>query len=478
MARNDPFMRHIRQIHFVGIGGVGMSGIAEVLLNQGYQISGSDVYPNSTTDRLQQLGARIFIGHYADNIHGADVVVVSSAIATDNIEVVTAKQLHLPVVPRAEMLGELMRFCQGIAIAGTHGKTTTTSLITSLLAEGGFDPTFVIGGRLNSAGCNAGLGTGNYFVAEADESDASFLYLKPVVAVVTNIDADHMQTYNNDFEQLKQTFMQFLHQLPFYGLAVLCIDDPVIASLIPQVIRPTVTYGFSKEADIQITRYEQRYLSSYFSIFRKRENDQLDFKLNLVGKHNALNAAAALAVATKLNLSSEMMEKAFSQFAGIGRRFQIYGDFILEQDKRMTLVDDYGHHPHEVAVTIEAARSAWPDRRLVMVYQPHRYSRTHDLFDQFVEVLQRVDVLLLLPVYPAGEQPIEGADSEHLYRALQRGHQNTKLVFVEDPEHVRRFLTDHAHNNDVVLTQGAGNIGAVARHIARACERVKGEKNG
>jgi UDP-N-acetylmuramate--alanine ligase len=443
-----------------------MSGFAEVLLNQGYQISGSDVNHSTATARLQSLGANIFIGHRAEQVASVDVVVVSSAIAEDNVEVMAAREKHVPVVPRAEMLGELMRFCQGIAIAGTHGKTTTTSLITSLLAEGGYDPTFVIGGRLNSVGCNARLGTGNYFVAEADESDASFLYLKPVVAVVTNIDAEHMQTYHNDFEELKQTFLQFLQQLPFYGLAVLCIDDPVIKSFISKITKPLVTYGFSEEADIQIIFYEQRHLLSYFKIVRKQKGDSLAFQLNLVGKHNALNAAAALAVASELNLSDEVIEKTFSQFAGIGRRFQIYGNFMLESDKQITLVDDYGHHPKEVAVTLEAARNAWPERRLVMIYQPHRYTRTRDLFNEFVEVLKTVDLLLLLPVYSAGEQPITGADSQHLCETLKKKCGET-VMYIEDPESLQHVLMDVGNNNDVVLMQGAGNIGSIARQLSQ-----------
>lgn len=380
-------MGRVKHIHFVGIGGVGMAGIAEVLLSQGYRISGSDLADNALTHRLRSIGAEIYQGHQASHISQADVLVRSSAVDFENVELAAAREAQIPIVPRAEMLGELMRFRYGIAIAGTHGKTTTTSLVASILAEEGVDPTFVIGGRLNSAGTNARLGTGRYLVAEADESDASFLYLKPMISVVTNIDADHMGTYHNDFNELKQTFIDFLHRLPFYGLAVLCIDDPVVRSVLPNLSRPFYTYGLEEEADFRATLLLQKGTQTHFVAERPSGLPKLEITLNLPGKHNVLNAMAAIAVATELKVSDHAIQSALERFSGIGRRFQIYGQFPLEKGGAVTLIDDYGHHPREIAATIQAARQSWPNRRFVMVYQPHRYTRTRDLFHDFCQIL-------------------------------------------------------------------------------------------
>lgn len=458
-----PVMRRIQRIHFVGIGGAGMGGIAEVLLNQGYQISGSDIYPNAVTKRLTELGATIFFGHAATNIGGADVVVKSTAIADQNPEIIAAQDAHIPVVPRAQMLGELMRFRQGIAVAGTHGKTTTTSLVTSLLHEGGLDPTFVIGGLLNSAGTNARLGASRYLVAEADESDASFLYLQPMVAIVTNIDADHMDTYQGDFSILRKTFIEFLHRLPFYGLAVLCLDDPVVAEILPEVSRPVLTYGFSDAADVKAVNVEQRGLKNYFTVLR-RDAEPLEIALNLPGNHNVLNALAAIAVATELGISDADMQAALTNFSGVGRRFEIHGETLWAAGK-VLLIDDYGHHPREIAATLQAARAAWPERRLVMAYQPHRYTRTRDLFEDFTQILSEVDVLILLEVYPAGEAPIPGADSRTLCRNIrQRG--KTDPIFVADATELSAALQAILQDNDILLMQGAGNIGGMAARLA------------
>ncbi|OAI49344.1 UDP-N-acetylmuramate--alanine ligase [Gammaproteobacteria bacterium SCGC AG-212-F23] len=457
-------MGRIRRIHFVGIGGVGMGGIAEVLLSEGYQISGSDLCENALTKRLHTLGAKIFIGHQADNVKDTDVVVRSSAVDMTNPELVAAREAHIPIVQRAEMLGELMRFRYGIAIAGTHGKTTTTSLITSLLAEEGVDPTFVIGGRLNSAGSNAKLGSGHYLVAEADESDASFLYLKPMISIVTNIDADHMGTYHNDFAELRRAFVDFLHRLPFYGLAVLCIDDPIVKEILDDVSRPIVTYGFSEEADFYAKNISQTGTRTHFTAVRP-DGSEIAITLNLPGKHNVLNALAAIAVATELKIADASIKSALEKFAGIGRRFQIYGDFPLTKGGSVTLIDDYGHHPREIAVTLQAARHSWPQRRLVMVYQPHRYTRTHDLIKEFSEVLSQPDALLLLDVYSAGEQPIEGANSAALCRLIQeRG--NMEPILVEKHEELAALLQEHLRDGDALLMQGAGNIGTLAATLA------------
>ncbi|MDV6316009.1 UDP-N-acetylmuramate--L-alanine ligase [Idiomarina sp. HP20-50] len=464
---NVPEMRRVQRIHFVGIGGAGMAGIAEVLLNQGYQISGSDIAENTNTERLRGLGATIVLGHAADNIEGASVVVVSSAIKTDNAELVAAHELRVPVVRRAEMLAELMRFRHGIAVAGTHGKTTTTSLVASIFAEAGRDPTFVIGGLLNSAGSNARLGNSKYLIAEADESDASFLHLQPMVAIVTNIEADHMDTYEGDFNKLLDTYVEFLHNLPFYGLAVMCVDDPVVADLIPKLGRQAITYGFNEEADIRAMNYQQTASESCFTILRQGLKP-LDVCLNLPGKHNVLNALAAVAVATDEGIDDEAIQSALNKFEGIGRRFQHYGNFALPNNKEpgeVMLVDDYGHHPSEVAATIQAAREGWPERRLVMAFQPHRYSRTRDLYEDFVNVLSQVDVLLMLEVYGAGEAPVSGADSRSLCRSIRlRGQIDP--IYVATVDDMPEVLESVLAPGDLLLTQGAGNIGAMAKHIA------------
>lgn len=458
-------MGRIKHIHFVGIGGVGMGGIAEVLLSQGYRVSGSDLSDNALTKRLRSIGAEIFQGHEASNIENADVVVRSSAVDMNNPEILAAREKHIPIVPRAEMLGELMRFRYGIAIAGTHGKTTTTSLVTTILAEEGVDPTFVIGGRLNSAGSNARLGTGRYLVAEADESDASFLYLKPMISVVTNIDADHMSTYHDSFDELKKAFIAFLHRLPFYGLAVLCMDDPVVRSVLPDVSRPMVTYGFSDDADFQAVAIQQTGTKTAFTAKRPNGMSSLEVTLNLPGRHNVLNALAAIAVATELKVSDSAIQRALEKFAGIGRRFQIYGDFQLKKGGTVTLIDDYGHHPREIEVTLQAARHSWPERRLVMVYQPHRYTRTRDLFNDFCNVLSKPDVLGLLDVYAAGETFIPGADGASLVKAIAaRGE--IKPIFVEKHAELAEILQNTLRDGDVLLMQGAGNIGALAANLA------------
>lgn len=469
-----PEMRRIKQIHFVGIGGAGMGGIAEVLLNEGYKISGSDIGENAVVKRLVALGAKVHIGHQAKNISGASVIVVSTAIDKTNPEIQAAAEQRIPVVRRAEMLAELMRFRHGIAIAGTHGKTTTTSLIASILAEGQLDPTFVIGGLLNSAGTNARLGSSRYLVAEADESDASFLHLQPMVAVVTNIDEDHMETYQGDFEKLKDTYIEFLHNLPFYGVAVVCIDNPVVRELLPRIARTLITYGFSSDADVQATNYTQDGGVSRFTVELEGQLP-IDLSVNLPGQHNVLNALAAIAVALEEGVSTEAISKALGEFAGIGRRFERLSDLTTSQGE-MILVDDYGHHPREVEATIKAMRNGWPEKRLVMVFQPHRYSRTRDLFEDFVEVLSEVDCLLLLDVYAAGETVVPAADSKSLARAIrQRGQ--IEPVYVSDKEKLGELLAMQLKDGDMVITQGAGNIGAIARSLIDHPSLNKGGEN-
>ena len=458
-------MGRIKHIHFVGIGGVGMAGIAEVLLSQGYRVSGSDLADNALTKRLSSIGAEIYQNHCAENVETADVIVRSSAIDLTNPELIAAREKHIPIVARAEMLGELMRFRYGIAIAGTHGKTTTTSLMTSILAEEGIDPTFVIGGRLNSVGCNARLGTGRYLVAEADESDASFLYLQPMISIITNIDADHMSTYNNDFSELRAAFVKFLHRLPFYGLAVLCVDDPVVREILPEVGRPFFTYGLTEDADFRATDISYTGTQTHFVAHRPNGMSPIKITLNLPGRHNVLNALAAIAVASELKVSDQAIQRALESFAGIGRRFQIYGDFELKKGGAVKLIDDYGHHPREIAVTLEAARQSWPTRRLVMVFQPHRYTRTRDLFSDFCDVLSKPDILLLLDVYSAGEQVIQGADGKHLVKTIHdRGF--IEPIFVEQHGQLANQLQDVLRDGDILLMQGAGNIGALASHLA------------
>lgn len=458
-------MGHIKHVHFVGIGGVGMAGIAEVLLRQGYTVSGSDLSENPLTQWLRVMGAIIYRGHEAANIKDADVIVRSSAVDTHNPELEAARELRIPIVQRAEMLGELMRFRYGVAVSGTHGKTTTTSLVTSILAEAGLDPTFVIGGRLNSVGSNARLGRGHYLVAEADESDASFLYLKPMISIVTNIDEDHMGTYKNNFEQLKETFIEFLHRLPFYGLAILCIDDPIVQEIIPKLSRPIVTYGISDDADFKTQAYTQQGMRTQFTVERPKGQPPLPVTLNLPGRHNVLNALAAIAVASELKVQDRAIIDALENFAGIGRRFQVYGDFALTNGGQVTLVDDYGHHPREIAATLQAARESWPDRRLVMVYQPHRYTRTRDLFGDFCTVLSKPDKLMLLDVYSAGEAYIEGADGASLLQEIKKRGQ-LDPIFVEQHETLPSLFEKELQDGDVLLMQGAGNIGGLAAKLA------------
>ncbi|TGG92727.1 UDP-N-acetylmuramate--L-alanine ligase [Natronospirillum operosum] len=459
-----PEMRRIRRIHFVGIGGVGMCGIAEVLVNQGYEVSGSDIRHSPVTRRLMKMGVEVSIGHDAEHVSKANVVVTSTAIKEGNPEVAAAHQHRIPVVPRAEMLAELMRYRHGIAVAGTHGKTTTTSLAASVLAEGGLDPTFVIGGKLTSAGTNARLGTSRYLVAEADESDASFLHLQPMVAVITNIDADHMDTYEGDFDKVKDAFVQFLHNLPFYGLAILCIDDEHVRSILPRISRPTVTYGFSEDADYRISSVEAQAYSTRFRVDRPGGRPPLDLTVRMPGQHNVLNATAAVVMATDEGVEDAAIVRALERFEGVGRRFQVRGEFTTPKGEIM-LVDDYGHHPRELQVTIDAARKGWPDRRLVLLFQPHRYTRTRDLYEDFVRVLSRVDALVLLDVYAAGEEPIPGADGRSLARSIrQRGQ--VEPVFVADRNEVMTVLPNLLAGGDLLIAQGAGDIGALAIELA------------
>ncbi len=463
-----PEMHRVRHIHFVGIGGAGMGGIAEVLANEGYEISGSDLAPNAVTQQLTDLGARIYFHHRPENVNEASVVVVSSAISADNPEIIAAHEARIPVIRRAEMLAELMRFRHGIAIAGTHGKTTTTAMVTSIYAEAGLDPTFVNGGLVKAAGTHARLGSSRYLIAEADESDASFLHLQPMVAIVTNIEADHMDTYQGDFENLKQTFINFLHNLPFYGHAVMCLDDAVIRELLPKVGRHITTYGFSEDADVRVADYRQVGAQGLFTLARQGK-PLLNVTLNAPGRHNALNAAAAVAVATEEGIDDEAILRALVRFQGTGRRFDFLGEFPLQpvngKSGSAMLVDDYGHHPTEVDATIKAARAGWPDKRLVMIFQPHRYTRTRDLYDDFAHVLSQVDVLLMLDVYPAGEAPIPGADSRSLCRTI-RGRGKIDPIMVPDVETLPELLAQALQGDDLVLVQGAGNIGKLARRLA------------
>lgn len=452
----------IKRLHFVGIGGIGMSGIAEVLLNEGYQISGSDSAASVMTERLEKLGARIYLGHAYEHVNGVDVLVQSSAIHEDNPELIAARDQHIPIVPRAAMLAELMRFRCGIAIAGTHGKTTTTSLCAHILAEAGLDPTFIIGGKLNSHAVNAHLGKGEYLVAEADESDASFLMLNPMMSIVTNIEADHLENYQGKFANIKQAFLDFLHRLPFYGLAVLCGDDPVIQELLPHVSRPLITYGEGNDCDIRLLSFEQKHTKSYFSIYHKGVEKK--FELNLAGKHNVLNALSAYAIAKELDIDDEVIFKALASFSGVGRRFQNHG-LIRINDCLLTLIDDYGHHPTEIAVTYAAAQAAWPDSRIILVFQPHRYTRTLEQFDLFAKVLSEVSILLLMDVYSAGEREIEGASSQALAKAI-RQRNLVEPVLIQDNE-LDAVLSRIVKPGDIILAMGAGSIGKIALKLVK-----------
>lgn len=459
-------MRRVRRVHMVGIGGVGMAGIASVLLNLGYKVSGSDIVESATVKALTEQGARITIGHEAANIAGANVVVVSTAVAADNPEVLAAREQLVPVVPRAEMLAELMRFRYGIAVAGTHGKTTTTSLVAALLAEGDLDPTFVVGGRVLGANSNARLGEGPYLVAEADESDASFLMLSPLMAIVTNIDADHLDTYDGEFSRLVDAFIEFLHHLPFYGLAVLCVDDPVVREMLPRVGRPIRTYGIDESADVQAINIRHEEHGARFTLRVSDITDDLEVFLNLPGTHNVRNALAAIAVALELGVSPTALQKGMAEFTGISRRCEVHGDIVLG-GKTCLLVDDYGHHPREMAAIVDAVRESWPERRLVVAFQPHRYTRTRDLFDDLCQVLSTLETLVLCEVYPAGEKAISGADGRALARGL-RARGRVAPVFINDVHELPDVLADVVDDGDVLLTLGAGDIGSVAQRMAQS----------
>lgn len=466
----EHFMRRIHKVHFVGIGGAGMSGIAEVMHTLGYEISGSDMATNSATERLQAAGVKIFTGHAAAHVSEVDVVVTSTAIPQTNPEVIAARAQHIAVVPRAEMLAELMRFSHGIAVAGTHGKTTTTSLVASVLAEGGLDPTYVIGGKLNSSATHARLGNGRYLVAEADESDASFLYLQPMISVVTNVDADHLPTYEGDFEKLRHAFVEFLHHLPFYGLAVLCIDDDEVRKLLPLITRPVRSYGTDPGADVRAMNIVADGLRTHFDVMLPDRDQALAITLNMPGMHNVLNSLAAIAIAHELDVDDAQIQSALARFEGIGRRMHLYGE-IKTAAGSVTLVDDYGHHPTEVAATLQAVRAGWPDKRLVVAFQPHRYTRTRDLFEDFSSVLATIDVLLLTEVYAAGEEPIAGADGRALCAAIRaRGKVNP--IFVEDIEQLHIALADVVANGDLVLTLGAGSVGRIASELVEKMEAL------
>ena len=462
------FMRRIRKVHFVGIGGAGMSGIADVMNTLGYQVSGSDVASNVVTEQLKSSGVKVYHSHSIENVSDVDVVVTSTAISSDNIEVEAAKENRIPVVPRAEMLAELMRFSHGIAVAGTHGKTTTTSLVTCVLEEAGLDPTYVIGGKLNSSSTHARLGKSKYLVAEADESDASFLYLQPMMSVVTNIDADHLPTYGGDFSRLKQTFVEFLHHLPFYGLAVVCVDDEEVRSILPEITRPLIRYGIDFEADVRASNICYQGSKTTFDVLLPEAETVFQVTLNMPGRHNVLNALAAICVAYELGVSTQHMQAALEKFEGIGRRMHMYGEANLTRGE-VTIVDDYAHHPTEVAATLNATKNAWPDKRLVAIFQPHRYTRTRDLFEDFSQVLADCDVLMLTEVYAAGEEPIAGADGRALCAAIRaRGKVNP--IFVEDVEKLGDDLRSILQDGDLVLTMGAGSIGRVASQLKESLE--------
>lgn len=463
-----PEMRRINHIHFVGIGGAGMCGIAEVIHNHGYTVSGSDIKQSPVTERLTQMGIRVFIGHDSKNISEADVLVVSSAIDHGNPEIQAALSGRIPVVRRADMLGELMRYRHGIAVAGAHGKTTTTSILTMILTEAGLDPTYVIGGKLNASGKNASLGDSRYLVAEADESDASFLSLRPMAAIVTNIDQDHMETYDGSFDKLKAAYIQFLQNMPFYGLAVLCGDDKELYGMIDKVGRPVLTYGLEKHNDVQAVDVLADGTRSHFTVLRK-DHEPLKITLNIPGIHNVYNALAAITVATDEGVSDAAIASAVEKFAGVGRRFENNGSYtVADNTGDVLLIDDYGHHPTEVAMTIKAARQSYPERRLAMIFQPHRYSRTRDCFDDFVEVLSQVDVLMLLDVYSAGEAPIDGADSRSLARTIRtRGQVEPIMLNINDIEQIRQVLSSMLKGNDLLITQGAGNVGQLCLDLAK-----------
>lgn len=465
---NENFMRRIRKVHFVGIGGAGMSGIADVMNTLGYQVSGSDLATNAVTERLQSMGVTVQHQHTVDNVCDVDVVVTSTAIDKNNVEVVAAKARRIPVVPRAEMLAELMRFSHGVAVAGTHGKTTTTSLVTSVLAEAGLDPTYVIGGKLNSSATHARLGKGKYLVAEADESDASFLYLQPMMAIVTNIDADHLPTYGGDFSRLKQAFIEFLHHLPFYGLAVVCVEDEEVRSILPEITRPIVRYGIDADADVCASNIRYQGSQTMFDVMLPDTDVVMAITLNMPGRHNVLNALAAICIAHELGVSNSHIQSALARFEGIGRRMHQYGEITISQGV-ISLIDDYAHHPTEVAATISATRSAWPEKRLVVVFQPHRYTRTRDLFEDFSHVLADCDVLMLTEVYAAGEEHIAGADGRALCAAIRaRGKVNP--VFVEDVEQLHNDLRSVLQDGDLVLTMGAGSIGRIASQLQKTLQ--------
>jgi UDP-N-acetylmuramate--alanine ligase len=468
VGNQDNFMRRIRKVHFVGIGGAGMSGIADVMHTLGYQVSGSDIASNAVTERLQSLGVKVYQSHSAENVKDVDVVVTSTAISKENPEVRAAKAQRIPIVPRAEMLAELMRFSHGIAVAGTHGKTTTTSLVTSILAEAGLDPTYVIGGKLNSSATHARLGKGKYLVAEADESDASFLYLQPMIAIVTNIDADHLPTYGGDFSRLKQAFVEFLHHLPFYGLAVVCVDDDEVRNLLPDITRPVIRYGIDFDADVRASNIRYQGVQTVFDVQLPEAEKTFEVRLNMPGRHNVLNSLAAICVAHELGISIAHMQAALSSFQGIGRRMHRYGEIKIAQGT-VTLIDDYAHHPTEVAATLSATRNAWPEKRLVVVFQPHRYTRTRDLFEDFSQVLADSDVLMLAEVYAAGEEAIAGADGRALCAAIRaRGKVNP--IFVEDVEKLADDLQAVLQDGDLILTMGAGSIGRVASQLKASLE--------
>jgi UDP-N-acetylmuramate--alanine ligase len=470
-AKNvDARMRRIRKIHFIGIGGSGMSGIAHVVNTLGYEVSGSDMADTLITRKLQKEGVTVYQGHNADHVRDVDVVVVSGAIRPSNPEVKTARKLLIPIVPRAEMLAELMRFSHGVAVAGTHGKTTTTSLIASILSEGGLDPTYVIGGKLNSSSSHASLGSSKYLIAEADESDASFLYLQPMLAVVTNVDADHLSAYHNDFDRLREAFIEFLHHLPFYGLAVVCVDDEEVRNLLPKITRPIVRYGIEHDADVRASNIRSSELQTHFDVMLPERDKQLAITLNMPGNHNILNALAAIAVAHELGVEDKAIQSALNKFEGIARRMHAYGEIKMAAGT-VTLIDDYAHHPTELAATLQAVRAGWPGKRLVVAFQPHRYTRTRDLFEDFTQVLADVDVLLLTEVFAAGEDVIAGAEGRALCAAIRaRGKVNP--IFVENTDEIKDVLQTVLHDGDLVLTMGAGSIGRAAADLPKQLQET------